>query len=77
MAGTTGDRYAVEPLWCGRCGEPLADGDHVGCARHLELEPPRYCAVCRRRMTVQVVPGAWTATCSRHGVTEQSTWGPG
>ncbi|MGL4176562.1 MAG: hypothetical protein ACRCSN_10830 [Dermatophilaceae bacterium] len=71
--------------WCGQCGEPLAGDtvsdtdsavsvDHGRCAARAELEPPRYCAHCRRRMTVQVTPGAWTATCSRHGTLEQATW---
>ncbi|WP_456236608.1 biotin synthase auxiliary protein BsaP [Arthrobacter terricola] len=31
------------------------------------MEPPRYCARCRRRMKVQVTPLGWTADCSRHG----------
>lgn len=55
--------------YCGRCGQPLnAPGiDHHGCAEALELEPPRYCTVCRRRMVVQVEPTEWFATCSRHG----------
>ena len=32
------------------------------------MEPPRYCAQCRRRMKVQVTPLGWSAECSRHGV---------
>jgi hypothetical protein len=62
-------------LWCPRCGLTQAEGDHTGCAQALELEPPRYCSFCRRRMRVQVVPGAWTAECVEHGVIEHSTWG--
>ncbi len=38
------------------------------------LEPPRFCVHCRRRMKVQVTPGAWVATCVAHGSVEQSTW---
>jgi hypothetical protein len=53
--------------FCGRCGEPAGSGDHSACARALELEPPRYCASCRRRMVVQVVPTGWTARCVEHG----------
>ena len=53
--------------YCGRCGRPLADGGHESCARLLELEPPRFCPDCRRRMKVQVVPTGWTATCVEHG----------
>ena len=32
------------------------------------LEPPRYCAQCRRRMVVQVLPRGWSARCSEHGL---------
>ncbi|WP_049758710.1 biotin synthase auxiliary protein BsaP [Kytococcus sedentarius] len=63
-----------EPAYCGHCGEPLVGRggdpqDHAPCVRRLELEPPRYCPDCRRRMVVQVTPRGWTASCSRHGVT--------
>ncbi|MBR7744222.1 hypothetical protein KC207_13085 [Phycicoccus sp. BSK3Z-2] len=61
--------------WCGQCGEDLTEADHARCVRAAPLEPPRYCAHCRRRMVVQVIPGTWTATCSRHGSVEQPTWG--
>jgi hypothetical protein len=56
------------PVWCDRCGEPLGAAEHSGCTAARALEPPRYCAVCRRRMVVQVTPTAWTARCSEHGV---------
>ncbi len=73
---------AVEPVaspsspgtWCGQCGEAADSGAHIRCALRAELEPPRWCVHCRRRMTVQVTPGAWTATCVRHGSVEQATW---
>ena len=54
-------------MYCDRCGRPAADGDHAGCVAARRLEPPRYCAQCRRRMKVQVVPTGWTATCVEHG----------
>ncbi|SNC65461.1 hypothetical protein SAMN05445756_1334 [Kytococcus aerolatus] len=54
------------PQYCGRCGGE-SPGGHPTCKRFLALEPPRYCAHCRRRMVVQVTPGGWTARCSRHG----------
>ncbi len=38
-----------------------------------ELEPPRRCAHCDRRMVVQVLPLGWTARCSRHGEISSST----
>lgn len=53
---------------CGGCGEALAGGgSHDRCRARLELEPPRYCPRCARRMVVQITPVAWTARCSRHG----------
>jgi hypothetical protein len=53
-----------ERLYCDRCGEA---GEHPGCAAARELEPPRYCARCRRRMVVQVSPKGWIARCVEHG----------
>ena len=55
-------------VYCDRCGEPAATGDHTACVAARRLEPPRYCPDCRRRMKVQVVPAGWTATCVEHGV---------
>lgn len=54
-------------MYCDRCGRAVVDGDHTACARARELEPPRYCALCRRRMVVQVTPTGWTARCAEHG----------
>jgi hypothetical protein len=54
--------------FCVRCGEPRSTGAHTACDDALTLEPPRYCAQCRRRMVVQVTPRGFTATCSVHGV---------
>ena len=68
-------RSGAVGLWCGQCGESVGEGDHARCARRAELEPPRWCVHCRRRMKVQVTPGAWTATCAQHGTVEQPTWG--
>jgi len=50
--------------YCDRCGKP---GVHEACVAARALEPPRYCARCRRRMVVQVTPGGWTARCVEHG----------
>lgn len=59
--GASGDaRY------CGTCGRSLAVGRHVACEAG-QLEPPRYCPRCARRMVVQVTPLRWTARCSQHG----------
>ncbi|MFD0520663.1 biotin synthase auxiliary protein BsaP [Paractinoplanes durhamensis] len=56
-----------EAQYCDRCGESAAGGAHAACAAARELEPPRFCPRCRRRMKVQVVPTGWTATCVEHG----------
>ena len=53
-------------MYCDRCGEPAA-ARHQACERARQLEPPRFCPHCRRRMKVQVVPTGWTATCVEHG----------
>jgi len=57
----------TEAAFCGYCGGDRADGGHEACEAKLRLEPPRYCARCRRRMVVQVTPRTWTATCVQHG----------
>ncbi len=61
-------------IYCGHCGLPLTQGAHDRCDRRLELEPPRYCPGCRRRMVVQVTPDHWAARCVEHGETAVSTW---
>lgn len=58
---------AMTVLYCGHCGQELPGGSHEDCRRALVLEPPRYCAECRRRMVVQVQPTGWSARCSVHG----------
>ncbi|MFA1540859.1 biotin synthase auxiliary protein BsaP [Actinomadura monticuli] len=63
-------------MYCDRCGEPAAEGDpagdHAGCRAAREMEPPRYCAHCRRRMVVQVTPLGWTARCAEHGALQSA-----
>lgn len=58
--------------FCPICGQQAGDGTgtdrHLRCAAAAELEPPRYCVECGRRMVVQVTPLGWSASCSRHGV---------
>lgn len=53
--------------WCGQCGQALTPEGHETCRAAASLDPPRYCAACRRRMVVQVLPTGWTARCSEHG----------
>jgi hypothetical protein len=55
--------------WCDRCGQAAAEGDHTPCRRARELEPPRFCPGCRRRMKVQILPAGWSAVCVEHGET--------
>jgi len=54
-------------MFCGHCGRPASELDHSACARLLEMEPPRYCVSCARRMKVQVMPVGWSAVCVEHG----------
>ncbi|TMK51322.1 MAG: hypothetical protein E6G66_05930 [Actinobacteria bacterium] len=44
---------------CTSCGRPLAGTDH----RRCELDPPRLCPRCGRRMRVQVLPLGYRAAC--------------
>lgn len=53
--------------FCPRCGTPETGLTHDECGTALELEPPRYCPTCRRRLKVQIVPTGYSAVCSRHG----------
>jgi len=59
--------HAGGTAWCGHCGQEARPGEHSACERALELEPPRYCTQCRRRMVVQVLPRGWSAHCVQHG----------
>ncbi|TVU66954.1 hypothetical protein FQP90_01400 [Paenarthrobacter nitroguajacolicus] len=65
---------AAGAAYCGHCGgdSPTSDAHH-SCRQQLAMEPPRYCALCRRRMKVQVTPLGWTAECSRHPLTSFCT----
>ncbi|MER7995272.1 hypothetical protein [Micromonospora chalcea] len=58
---------APAALWCDRCGESVAAGAPPACEAARAGEPPRWCASCRRRMKVQVVPAGWSAVCVEHG----------
>lgn len=59
---------AAPVTFCDRCGQRLDAGDHDACRRARLLEPPRFCARCRRRMVVQVLPTGWQAICGEHGM---------
>ncbi|MBO3746473.1 hypothetical protein J5X84_10390 [Streptosporangiaceae bacterium NEAU-GS5] len=55
--------------YCDHCGGPADEGDHAACAAARVMEPPRFCARCRRRMMVQVTLRGWSAKCVEHGIT--------
>jgi ribosomal protein S18 acetylase RimI-like enzyme len=56
------------PRHCPHCGTAVSgSSDPHDCGRGGDLEPPRYCPLCARRLVVQVLPTGWTARCSRHG----------
>ena len=54
-------------MFCGHCGEAEDARDHASCRRQLEMEPPRFCVECRRRMTLKGTPRGGTAECVQHG----------
>jgi hypothetical protein len=47
---------------CRWCGSAACD---ESCRR--ELDPPRFCPTCGRRLTVYVTPGHFVARCRDHG----------
>jgi hypothetical protein len=49
--------------YCTGCG--AATTECAGCTR--DLDPPRYCPTCGRRLAVTVSPGAYRARCRDHG----------
>jgi hypothetical protein len=49
---------------CAGCGQPTPDCP--GCLR--ELDPPRFCEICGRRLRVLVNPVGYEARCRDHGV---------
>lgn len=48
-------------------GRRTGDAGQAPTPVRWEMEPPRFCAVCGRRMVVQVRPDGWWSECSRHG----------
>jgi hypothetical protein len=54
----------MEIRHCTGCGLPL-DQCQGACRR--ELDPPRFCPECGRRLVVMVTPGYFEAQCKVHG----------
>ncbi|ADX72092.1 hypothetical protein Asphe3_09010 [Pseudarthrobacter phenanthrenivorans Sphe3] len=66
----TSDGGTPPPWNVRQAGGTSGDIDaHGACRARLQLEPPRYCPQCGRRLKVQVTPHSWQASCSRHGAT--------
>jgi predicted amidophosphoribosyltransferase len=61
-AGNVGSG-SVAGSYCAGCGR-LTDAC-AGCTR--DLDPPRFCPQCGRRLTVAVSPGGFRARCRDHG----------
>jgi len=59
--------------WCELCGQSRDLDRHARCSLQADLEPPRWCGSCRRRMVVQITPNGWTARCSEHGMQVSDT----
>jgi hypothetical protein len=57
----------VAAAFCSRCGEALEH--HGQCDRAgrpgTKLDPPRFCADCGMKLTIQVEPAGYTARCRR------------
>ncbi|WP_446681694.1 biotin synthase auxiliary protein BsaP [Allokutzneria oryzae] len=54
-------------MYCETCGKPLTENEHSVCRARQEINPPRFCGRCRRRMVVQITPTGWAARCGVHG----------
>lgn len=57
----------IGAAFCGRCGELVER--HAECDRAQRpgtpFDPPRFCAACGRKLTVQILPGGYSARCRR------------
>ena len=60
---------ATEHDFCSGCGRARADcpGD---C--HRQLDPPRFCPHCGKKLFAQVTPQGYKARCKQHGEFELS-----
>ena len=60
VLGVAGPEPAAHCIWCGTA---LATHPDKPCRR--ELDPPRFCPTCGRRLRVKVHPAGWEAVVSR------------
>lgn len=51
--------------YCPGCGR-LRDECPGDCRR--ELDPPRYCPVCGKKLIAQVTPTGYSGRCKKHGL---------
>ncbi|NCY17347.1 MAG: hypothetical protein EBX39_11390 [Actinobacteria bacterium] len=58
-------RSVSTDTFCRWCGTAVAEHPALEC--RLELDPPRFCPTCGRRLRVLVTPSGWRATCRDHG----------
>lgn len=59
------DAAPLVDAFCRWCGSPEGTCDQVSCRR--ELDPPRHCPTCGRRLRVVVIPTGYRAACRDHG----------
>jgi hypothetical protein len=55
----------VDDAFCRWCGTAISDHPALDCRR--ELDPPRFCPQCGRRLRVQVHTAGYEASCRDHG----------
>jgi DNA-directed RNA polymerase subunit RPC12/RpoP len=63
---------ATTRAFCSGCGRAVADCPG-GCRR--ELDPPRFCPDCGKKLFAQVTPQGYRARCKAHGEFDLATLG--
>ncbi|MGI8773391.1 MAG: hypothetical protein ACR2KQ_00050 [Actinomycetota bacterium] len=63
----------MTPPYCTGCGAPRTE-----CAGNCrrELDPPRFCPECGKRLFGQVTPTGYSARCKRHGTFDLDVLSP-
>jgi hypothetical protein len=55
----------VNDTYCRWCGTAMVEHPDIACRR--ELDPPRFCPECGRRLRVKVHTAGYEAACRDHG----------